>query len=83
MSIIPVSVHSPYNVFIYFLEGQKYEDRELGIINNVAKCRLKVIFSNIHKISNAFANSFGRYITIAQCMRNVFTFYYIQVPLEK
>ena len=83
MSIIPVSVPFPYNVFLYFLEGQKYEDRELGIINNVTKCRLKVIFSNIHKISDAFANSFGKYITIAQCLRNVFAFYHIQVPLEK
>ena len=39
--------------------------------------RVKVIFSNINKISDACANSFGRYIMTAQCMRNVFTFYYI------
>ena len=47
-------------------------------MTNVGKNRLvKVIFTNVHKISDACANSFGRYIMIAQCMRNVFTFYYI------
>ena len=35
----------------------------------------KAIFRNIHKISDACANSFDRYIMIPQCMRNVFTFY--------
>ena len=45
-------------------------------MTNVGKNRLvKVIFTNIHKISDACGNSFGRYIMIAQCMRNVFTFY--------
>ena len=39
------------------------KDSKLGIITNVSKSRLvKVIFSNIHKISDACANSFGRYI---------------------
>ena len=48
-----------------------YKDNKSGIITNVGKIRLvKVIFSNIHKISDARANSFGRYIM----MRNVFTF---------
>ena len=43
---------------------------------NVGKNSLvKVIFTNVHKISDACANSFGRYIMTAQCMRNVFTFY--------
>ena len=66
----------PYHVFLYFLEGQVHEDSNLGIMTNVGKNRLvKVIFTNIHKISDACANSFGRYIMIAQCMRNVFTFY--------
>ena len=61
-----------------------HKDNELGIINNVGKSRLvKVIFTNIHNISDACAKSFGRYIMIAQCMRNSFTFYYIQVSLEK
>ena len=47
-------------------------------MTNVVKSRLvKVIFTNGHKISDACANSFGRYIMIAQCVRNVFTFYYI------
>ena len=45
-------------------------------MTNVSKNRLvKVIFTNIHKIRDACANSFGRYIMIAQCMRNGFTFY--------
>ena len=55
-----------------------YKDSKFGIRTNVGKNRLvKVIFTNVHKISDACANSFGRYIMIAQCMRNVFTFYYI------
>ena len=53
-----------------------FKDSKLAIVTNVGKNRLaKVIFTNIHKISDACANSFGRYIMIAQCMRNVFTFY--------
>ena len=62
--------------FIYFLEGQVHKENKFGIITNVGKSRLvKVIFTNIPKISDACANSFGRYIMTAQCMRNVFTFY--------
>ena len=76
MSFVPVYIPSPYNVFIYFLEGQVHKDIKLGIMTNMGKSRLaKVIFNNIHKISDACANSFDRYIMIAQCMRNVFTFY--------
>ena len=76
MSIVPVYIPSPYNVFIYFLEGQVHKDSKLEIMTNMAKSRLaKVIFTNIHKISDACANSFGRYIMTAQCMRNVFNFY--------
>ena len=75
MSIGPVSKPSPYNV-LYFLEGQVHKDKKLGIMTNMGKSRLaKVIFNNIHKISDACANSFDRYIMIAQCMRNIFTFY--------
>ena len=52
-----------------------HKDNKLGIMTNVGKGRLvKVIFTNIHRIHDACANSFGRYM-IAQCMRNVFTFY--------
>ena len=70
----PSLISSPYNVFIYFLEGQVHKDSKLKIMTNVGKSRLvKVIFTNIKKIS-ACGNSFGRYIMIAHCMRNVFTF---------
>ena len=76
MSIVPVYIPSPYNVFFYFLQGQVHKDTKLGIITNVGKSRLvKATFANIDKMSDACANSFGRYIMIAQCMRNVFTFY--------
>ena len=52
--------------FFYFLEGQVHKDTKLGIITNVSKSRLvKGIFANIHKMSDACANSFGRYIMIA------------------
>ena len=61
--------------FFYFLEGQVHKDTKLGIITNVRKSRLvKVIFVNIDKMSDACANSFGRYM-IAQYMGNIFTFY--------
>ena len=54
MSNVPVSIPSPYNVFLYVLEGQKHKDSQLGIMINVGKCRLiKVTFANIHKISDA------------------------------
>ena len=58
---------------------QVHKDNKLEIMTNLGKSRLvKVIFTNIHKMSDACANSFGRYILIAQCMKNGFTFYYIQ-----
>ena len=76
MSIVTVYLPSPHNAFLYFLEGQVHKDNKLGIMTNVGKSRLvKVILTNIHKISDACANSFGRYIMIAQCMRNALTFY--------
>ena len=72
MSIVTVYIPSPYNVFLYFLKGQVHKENKLGIMTNVGKSRLvKVIFTNIHKIGDACANSFGRYIMIEQCMRNV------------
>ena len=78
MSVVTVYIPSPYNVFLYFLEGQVHKDSKLGIMTNMGKSRLaKVIFTNIHKISDAWANSFGRYIMIAQCMRNFYAFCYI------
>ena len=76
MSVVRVYIPSPYNVFLYFLEGLVHKDSNLGIMTNVGKSRLvKVIFTNIHKITDAGANSFVKYINIAQCMRNVFNFY--------
>ena len=76
MSIVTVYIPSPYNIFLYFLEGQVHKNNKLGIMTNVDKSRLvKVIFTNIHKISDSCANTFGKYIMIAQCMRSVFTFY--------
>ena len=49
-------------------------------MTNVDKSRLvKVSFTNIHKMGDACANGFGRYIMIAQCMRNVIPFYWTQV----
>ena len=71
LSLIP----SPYNVFLYFLEEEVHKDSKLENMANVGKNRLvKVIFTNIHKISDACGNSFGRYM-ISQCMKNAFTFY--------
>ena len=61
-----------------------HKGSKLGTMTNVGESRLvKVIFSNIHKISDACANAFSRYIMIAQCMRNVFTFYYGKIFLWK
>ena len=63
MLIASVYIPFPYNVFVYSLEGQMHKDNKLGIMTNVGRRRLvKVIFANIHKISDACANSFGRYI---------------------
>ena len=76
MSIVTVYIPSLYIVFLYFLEGQVRIDSKLGIMTNVGKSGLvKVMFANIHKISDACANSFGKCIMIAQYMRNVFTLY--------
>ena len=40
MSITPVSIPSPYNVFLYLLEGQVNKDSQLGIMTNVGKSHL-------------------------------------------
>ena len=61
MSIVPACIPSLYHAFLYFSEGQVHKGSKLGIMTNVGKSRLaKVIFTNIHKISDACANSFGR-----------------------
>ena len=69
-------MYVPHTMFFFtFWKGKCIKTR---IMTNVGKNRLvKVIFTNIHKISDACANSFGRYLMIAQCMRNVFTLYSI------
>ena len=70
-------------MLFFILEGQVHKDNKLGITTNVGKNTLvKVAFTNIHKISDTCANSFGRYIMTAEYMRDVFTFYLIQVSLE-
>ena len=44
------------------------KDAKLGIITNVGKSRLvKVIFANIQKMSDAYANSFGRCMIYEKC----------------
>ena len=61
-SVVTVYIPSPYNGFLYFLEGQVHKDNKLGIMTNMSKSRLaKVISTNIHKISDECANSFGRF----------------------
>ena len=76
MSIVTVCILSPYNVFLYVLEGQVYEDSKSRSMTNMGNSRLvKVIFRIICKISDVCANSFCRYTMIAQCVRNVFTCY--------
>ena len=75
MSVIPVYTRSPYNAVLYFLEGQVYKDSKLGIMTNVGKSRLlKVIFTNIHKISDGRANNFGRYIMTVHMYEKCFYF---------
>ena len=50
-----------------------HKDSKLRLMTNAGKSRIvKVIFLNIHIISDACANSLGRYIMIAQFMGNVF-----------
>ena len=54
--LITCYIPSSYNVFLYFYEGQVHKDYKLGIMTNVGKSMLvKVIFTNIHKISDACA----------------------------
>ena len=54
MSVVTVYIPSPYNVFLYLLEGQVHKDKMLGIMTNVGQTRLvRVIFTNIHKIRDA------------------------------
>ena len=63
MSIVPLYISSPYNDFVYLLEPQMHKNSKLGIMTNVSKIFTKwVTFTNIHKMSDACANSFDRYI---------------------
>ena len=55
--------------FFTFWKGKDigHKDSKLVIMTNVGKNRLvKVIFTNVYKISDACANSFGRYIIIVE-----------------
>ena len=62
MFIVTVYILSTYNAFLYFLEGKGHKDSKLGVMINMGKSRLaKSIFTNIHKISDACANSSGGY----------------------
>ena len=46
MSIVPVYILSPYNVFLYFSKGKVHKDGKLGIMTNIGKSSLaKVIFT--------------------------------------
>ena len=48
MPIVQVYIPSPYQVFLYFLEGQVHKDSKLENKTNVGKSTLaKVIFTNI------------------------------------
>ena len=63
MFIVSVYIHFNCNIFVYFLEVQVHKDSKVGIMTYVDRRRLvKVIFTNIHKMSDASTNSFGRYI---------------------
>ena len=73
MSIVPVYIPSPFHVFIYFLEGQVYKDSKFGIMTNMGKSTLaKVIFTNIHKISDACANSFSRKMVFLRKLKPIY-----------
>ena len=64
MPVVPVYIYTfSIHCFCLLLGGKVHQDSKLEIMTNVGKSMLlKVIFTNIHKISDACANSFGRYI---------------------
>ena len=69
ISIFAVYIPSPYYFLFYFLQGLAHKDTKLGVITNVGKSRLvKSSLQNTHKMSDAWANSFHRYIMIVQCI---------------
>ena len=69
---------------MFFFTFWKGKCIKTGIMTYVGKNRLvKVIFTKIHKISDACANSLGRYIMIAQYTRVIFTFSGKMVFLRK
>ena len=79
MSIVPLYISSPYNIFLYFLEGQVHKDSKLGIMTNMGKSRLaKVIFTNIHKISDACANS----LVDTSWLRNVWEMFLLFIKFK-
>ena len=63
MLAVPVYILFPCNVFVYFLEGQAHKDSKLGTMTYLGGRRLvKVILTNIPKMSDACAHNFRRYI---------------------
>ena len=60
----------PYNVFLYLLKREVHKDSKLGIMT----MWVKAILSNINKISDACANSFGKYIWLHNVWETSFLF---------
>ena len=72
------TLYSPYNDSLYFLKEQVHKENKLGIMTNVGESGLvKVIFTNIHKISDTCANSLDRYI-----MRNIWEIFLLFIKFK-
>ena len=58
------SIYFFNTMFLFtFWIGQVHKDSKLGIMTYVGRRKLvKIIFTNIHMMSNTYANRFARYI---------------------